>query len=89
MLMRSEAPTHAEDGVIMIESQTAKPEDAFQSLADAEEELRRLKFRKYVLNSIQVLAHLSLVRSFREGERGRKGWGGVGGPHAPHVVGLT
>ncbi len=84
--MRSEAPTHAEDGVIMIESQTAKPEDAFQSLADAEEELRRLKFRKHVLNSIQVLARLSLV-SFREGERRRKGWGGA--PHAPHVVGLT
>ena len=41
----------------MIESPTAKPlEDEFQSLADAEEELRRLEFRKHVLNSIQVLS---------------------------------
>ncbi len=56
MLIRSEAPTHAEDGVIMIESHSAKPlEDAFESIADAEEELRRLQFRKHVLNSIQVL----------------------------------
>jgi len=40
----------------MIESHSAKPlEDAFESIADAEEELRRLQFRKHVLNSIQVL----------------------------------
>jgi hypothetical protein len=40
----------------MIESQTAESRrDSFQRFANAEKELRRLQFRKQVLDSIQVL----------------------------------
>ena len=68
LLNGSQAPRQFEDGVIMIESQTAESRrDSFQRFANAEKELRRLQFRKQVLDSIQVLpCH------WEEGEQGKE-----------------